>query len=198
MDRLSLGFGGALVIIGALGVTFALKTLRAIKRQADLMSDTAQRQLRAYVCISESLLKFTREDAVIHLEAQLYLNNGGQTPAYDVCGWIQAVVREYPLIEALTPPSQELLKAVGIIPPHDKHIIVAKLSVPGYVLQSLEMPYSALYVHGTVVYRDAFKNPRHLKYRLIYGGPSGTRRKRDSNGIEIGLLSMDTEGNEGD
>lgn len=190
-------FTGVLVIIGWRGVRAANRTLKAIERQADLMSDTAQRQLRAYLCVSESLVKFTGEADERHLEAQLYLHNGGQTPAYDVCGWVHALIREYPLGDALPPAPPELRKAVGIIPPHDKHIIIAKLSVPDFLLPSVENPWSALYVHGEVVYKDAFKEPRYLKYRLIYGGPNGARKTLDSKGVEVGLLSMDTEGNEG-
>jgi hypothetical protein len=66
----------------------------AVTTQNALLRDTAQRQLRAYICVTGGLLKFLRPEVP---EVQIHLKNAGQTPAYDVRGWIHMWIEAYPL-----------------------------------------------------------------------------------------------------
>jgi hypothetical protein len=54
-----------------------------------------------------------------------------------------------------------------------------------------------LYAYGKVTYRDAFGNQRYTRYRLMHGGGEQIHL-RDKNGIAVGLLKPDYEGNEAD
>jgi hypothetical protein len=106
------------------------------------------------------------------------------------------IIREHPLVQPLSRPDG-LLKASGIIPPQDKHIIIAKkFSAPDIVMQSIETKAYAFYVYGEAVYEDIFRKSHTLEFRLIYGGPAGTRTKLDTKGVKCGMLCMDTDGNE--
>jgi hypothetical protein len=58
------------------------------------MRDTAEKQLRAYVCVDSAVLRFPQPDVP---EAQVHFRNCGQTPAYGVRGWIHTWFAEYPL-----------------------------------------------------------------------------------------------------
>jgi hypothetical protein len=172
----------------------AQASVSLMKQQAELMADTAKRQLRAYVCLSEALVKFTSEGQV---EAQMYFRNGGQTPAYDVHSWCHPLVDSYPLGYTLEQPPPEMPMAVGVIPSQEKHFMVAPpLALPPQIIAGLSMRDRAFYVHGEVNYRDIFGDRHVLKYRLVYGGPAGTRTHLDAKGNTVGFLSMDREGNE--
>jgi hypothetical protein len=175
--------------------TVATNTLNAMGRQADLMEDTAKRQLRAYLCVSKGRLNFTKEG---ELEPQLHLVNGGQTPAYEVRSWIDTAVREHPSFGPLQLAGpKNIMQAVGIIPPQGEEIMVSR-KVPKEVAEGtfLQTRFKVLYVYGEITYKDAFGQDRYTKFRLIFGGPAGCRRKTDKNGEEMGYLSMDSGGNE--
>jgi hypothetical protein len=165
----------------------------AVLAQTDLLRDTAQRQLRAYVCQSAGMLKFYGTNL---FEAQVTIKNFGQTPAYDVQQWMHISIGEHPLRVALPDPPQDLQVSVGIIPPTVEHWMVGQMnagtSAPELVLGT---PRRTVYVRGRIRYRDAFGERRQTDYRLIFGGPEGARRRLDAEGAPIGLLQPDVEGN---
>ncbi len=174
----------------------SLKSVKVMERQADLMEDTAKRQLRAYVGLTETAVKFTDDGK---LEAQMFFKNGGQTPAYDVRSWVYPMVDDYPLTYDIGHPPVEMPLAVGIIPSQEQQIMVAPgLVLPQEIIDRLSRRDFAFYVIGEVNYRDIFKDRHILKYRLVFGGPAGTRTTKDTNGIKLGMLCMDIQGNEED
>ena len=169
-------------------------TLGAIKRQADLMEDTAQRQLRAYVCLVESSVKITKAGEVV---ATLLFKNGGQTPAYNVSLWALPLVDPYPLVDPPGPPPAEIPLPKGIVASQGTQILVsAPLTLPSEVLARFSERDYALYFFGEVTYRDVFFKEWTLTYRLLFGGPAGIEANRDEEGNIVGTLCMDTEGNE--
>jgi len=186
-----------LVVVGAVqfialigqGVVFFL-TLRS-------MSDTAQRQLRAYIGVSESGLKLQPENIP---EGQVYIKNFGQTPAYNVRQWIAIALLPHPLPTNLPEPPEGFLTSTSLIPSGGHHINVVpvKQPIPADILALLATPELALYVYGRVVYEDIFGKERHTQYRLIYGGREGIRKKTTSNGILMGLMKFDSAGNKAD
>lgn len=157
-----------------------------------LASETAQKQLRAYVCVESACVRFPRPDVP---EAQVHFKNYGQTPAYKFRGWIHTWFAEYPLIEVLPPAPNDLSKGTELLAPGRKSIFVSpkKPPLPPHYIPLLGTMKFTLYVYGEVYYTDAFGNDQWTKYRLIYGGSAGTRKVP---GKDEWLLSPDTQGNE--
>jgi hypothetical protein len=54
---------------------------------------------------------------------------------------------------------------------------------------------TAFYVYGETCYKDIFGGVYTLEFRFLFGGGSEPRTTTDSNGVKIGFLHMDTEGN---
>jgi ABC-type multidrug transport system fused ATPase/permease subunit len=84
----------------------ALRSAITAKRTVDQMSDTAERQLRAYVSIEESTL--TRLDGAAKAQAVLIIRNTGQTPAYGFQMRAQTNLAAYPLAVELVPLAVDL------------------------------------------------------------------------------------------
>jgi len=208
-------FNGPLVIVGGLQVWLLFATLKTINRQADIaknqeaqmiqagkqteriisqMNETTQRQLRAYICVSTALLKFQRPDVP---EVQIHLKNFGQTPAYDVSGWIHMWIEEYPLSIALPEPPEAFPKSKEIMGPNCVRIFVNAKNppIPTQSLPLLGTVKGTIFAYGEVRYKDAFGVERYTKYRLIYGGREGVRN-RTVKGVVTALLKPDTDGNE--
>jgi hypothetical protein len=107
-------------------------------------------------------------------------------------------VREFPTWGPLQLEiPKDALQAVGIIPPQGESIMVSR-RIPKAVADDtfLQTRYKILYVFGEITYKDAFGQSRFTNFRLIFGGPVGCRRKVDQEGVLMGFLSMDSEGNE--
>lgn len=159
------------------------------------MRETAEKQLRAYVCVDSAILKFPQPDVP---EAQVHFKNCGQTPAYNVRGWIHTWFAEYPLTEALPNAPNDFPKGVDVLPPARKSIFVAprKPPLPPHYLSLLGSERFTLYIYGEVRYRDIFGKEQFTKYRLLHGGREGPRKMHGREGFEQWLLKPDAEGNE--
>jgi hypothetical protein len=183
---------GLAIVYQAREMTRATKEMKAAGK---LASDTAERQLRAYVCVDSALLKFPQPDVP---EAQIHFKNCGQTPAYDVRGWIHTWFDECPLKVVLPSAPADLRKGTETLAPGRHSIFVApkKPPLPPQFLQILGTPKFTLYVYGEVRYKDIFGMERSTKYRLIHGGAEGVRSVRDKQGVETWLLKPDAEGND--
>jgi hypothetical protein len=222
IDCLAIFFTGVLVIVGFLGVRYAKRTLnaiegqlaeikaagtqtdqmighadmqaKAIERQVSVMEDTAQKQLRAYICLTESSVKITKRGVV---EAIMFFKNVGQTPAYNVRLWALPLVDSYPLKDPPGPPPKSLPLPKGIIAPQEKQELTTPLlTLSTSVIDRFSQRDYALFILGEVRYRDVFDKGFVLKYRVLFGGPAGIDAISDNDGNIIGSLSMDTEGNE--
>jgi len=194
-------FSGLLVVVGFLQVWLLCGTLRTVRRQAgllaeqiSLMRDTAQRQLRAYVLVSAALLKFKRPDVP---EAQIHFKNFGQTPAYEMDGWIGMYIGDYPPAGILPPAPYNLRKGKEPLAPGRAsiHIIPRDPPIQIEYLRLLGTPQGTIYVYGEIRYKDAFNADRYLKYRLMYGGPEPVKTF-EKDGVLCALLKADAEGNE--
>src|SRR5258706_12925802 len=91
-----------IIAIGTIGLflvtaALALYTARLWKATGQLVrgaEDTAERELRAYVCVEKSSGAEAREDPSWP-SFKLVLKNCGKTPAYDVAGWAGVGLQEY-------------------------------------------------------------------------------------------------------
>jgi hypothetical protein len=171
------------------------KAAEASNRIVTLMAETTQRQLRAYVCLDSAAVIFP-EPAVP--EAQIKFKNCGQTPAYDVRGWIGTWFAEYPLKDELPNALGDMQKGTETLAPERVSTFIAarKPPLPPQCLSALGTPKFTMYVYGKIVYRDIFGKEQFTNYRLIHGGNEGVRSSRDENGAERWLLKPDSEGNE--
>ena len=179
-------FTAALVVVGLLQfLTFVIQA-RQLRQTNEVMKDTAQRQLRAYICISGGTIKFDRKDAPV---AYVEYKNSGQTPAYDVCSWHHIWIAAYPLTEKLPEAPKSFITSRSIIPPggHAFMVIPKDPPVCERAVHLLGTPEGTIYIYGEIRYRDAFGVERFTKYRLMYGGPEGIHSEH---------LKPHTEGNE--
>jgi len=151
------------------------------------MQDTAERQLRAYVGVSEASIHKVETGAP---EAIVSIKNFGQTPAYDVQAWIHMWIAEYPLTVTVLPDAPaDFPKSTAVLHPGIQTAFVMPKEPPvkKELIPLLGTAIGTIYVYGTIKYRDAFRRDRTTKYRLIYGGrePSiGTFMKADEQGNE--------------
>jgi hypothetical protein len=159
------------------------------------MRDTAEKQLRAYVCLDSAVIKFPQPDIP---EAQVHFKNCGQTPAYDVRGWIHTWFGEYPLKETLPNAPDDLRKGTETIAPGRILIYVApkKPPLPPPYVAVLGTDTFTLYVYGEILYKDIFGKERRTQYRLIHGGAEGIRSIVAKDASVQWLLKPDAIGNE--
>jgi hypothetical protein len=166
--------------------------LISIRVQINQAKDTAQRQLRAYVCVHESLLKFPHVgiESPVHIpiedmpnilrhkasrndlppgriEAQIHFKNCGQTPAYDVRMWIRTWFGAYPLEAALPKPPKDFRMSSAVLGPGGKTIMISP-EKPELTKEQMNLlgarPEYTMYIYGQVAYRDAFGKDRFTNY----------------------------------
>lgn len=200
----------ALALAAIIGIAFAYKTVRATKAAAEAarvsadiatatlgeMKETAERQLRAYVCVKSAMMKFRKPDVP---EAQVHFTNCGQTPALKVRGWINTWLGEYPLKEPLPSAPETLRKGTETLAPGRPSIFVTEPGRPVTQpwLSMLGTRKFTMFVYGEIRYEDIFGKERSTKYRLIHGGIEGVRPVLSKEGaVEGWLLKPDAEGNE--
>lgn len=195
-----IGLGGTIAAIWTL-VTIRRQTnaieqqLQEMRSTTDLIRHTATRQLRAYVCVNAARMQFMKPGVPrVYVE----LKNCGQTPAYEVRGWVHTWFTEYPLKEVLPNAPHSLSKGKDTLAPGRRSTYASgeKPPIPPQYLSILGTPKFTMYVYGEVSYKDIFGCERTTRYRLIHGGYEGTQKAQDSKGVEYWLLKPDTEGNE--
>jgi hypothetical protein len=209
IQRKLANFTKGLVIVGVLQALVMAFTAYLIGKQREQMvaagdqtdkilaqmKDTSERQLRAYIGVSKVHLNVTRPEMPVGM---VELQNFGQTPAYKVRQWVGIAPQPHPLLAPLGKPDN-VLKSVSVMPPTVKHssIVNLKKPFPANVVPHIGTLAWTIYVHGEVVYEDAFGTERHVSYRFIYGGPEGVKHVIDGDQI-LGTMNPDTEGNESD
>ena len=209
----------ALVLVGMGGIGIALRTLIEIAKQArvmrhqsaisryqtkataraakatedsvELAADTAQRQLRAYVCLSVALMKFYGPN---QFEAQLTFKNSGQTPAYKVdhriLTWIGP--RNSPYADFPQPDNLNVRGISGTLGPGEGVILTRMRDSWGNLPEGpLGTPVKSVYAYGIVTYEDAFGKERFTRFCLIWDG-----RLTNRNGEQWGVLGTYSEGND--
>lgn len=170
------------------------KATEAMRASTRVMSDTAKKELRAYLCVSSVRVKFY---SPVLPEALVHVKNCGKTPAYKVGYEIHLWIGPYPLPPGTAlPPLSEIVKNAtaaigadgGMTITHPKNSTVAIPQLP------LGTPASAIYIYGVITYEDAFGEKRYTRFRCVWGSPSA--RKIIENGEERGVPIIEIEGNE--
>ncbi len=152
-------------------------TTRLVNR-ADV---NAERQLRAYVGISDHTLSVTGAPSV-----SLVFMNYGQTPAYDLRYWVDLVVAQSgpPVSEHTYEPAHFILN------PHDAFsAVVTKPDLPVATREQVQAGSERIFAYGAVRYRDAFGHLRSTDFQLEYGGPDF---------VKVGRMGWSATGNSAD
>ncbi len=183
-----------LVWVGIVQAAALILTIWAMIRQTSVLQNSAKKQLRAYVGVSESGLKLDPPNIP---EGQVNIKNYGQTPAYKVRHWIGIGVLPHPLVSKLPEPPGGLQLSISILSPGGHHTLVVPVKTPirASDLSSLYTPEHTLYVYGHIVYEDIFGEEWSTDYRFFCGGSDGLRTKKDSRGVLMGLMQADSKGN---
>jgi hypothetical protein len=183
-----------LAIVGALQVVVLFGQGSVFWRTLRQMSKTAERQLRAYICLDSAVLSFLQPSVA---EVEVTLKNCGQTPAYDFRGWLAIWFAEYPPNRELPGPTTSTLrKGTKALGPGGVVHFVAGPGGPALPPQSIALlgtAKSTLYIYGEVYYRDAFGKSRWTKYRYLCKGAEDIRKVPGTAG---GSLKPDAEGND--
>lgn len=172
--------------------------------QLSIMRDTEVRQLRAYILPAGSSIRVDAEN-IIHIS--LILKNFGQTPAYDLSGWVCIVIDNYsdndfkqdapsrmlPIpsyIDDSIPPKSVLgpgstrTKTLYTFCDTSLPTPMRPLTAPEF--NGLKNSTKAIYLYGTAIYKDAFGIGRWDKYRIFSNSLIGlsdgaTADARDGN-----------------
>lgn len=207
----------ALVGVGIFGVRYARRSLRAIESQLtkmgeqvaemqsagkqtgamiEQMKETAQTELRAYVCLAEAVIEFRQERAP---EVRVSMQNFGKTPAHDLRWTSGSIIAAYPW-PARFPELADFPTAVSVFAPGGKPytMIFKQPTLSGQLAQVLGTPHATLWVFGNVTYRDAFGKSHYTNYRLMFGGAEKVPVRQHPNGYKVALMKTDREGNDAD
>jgi hypothetical protein len=157
-------------------------------RDLQVMQDTAQRQLRAYVSVSgvtkvEDLGEWQGAGFAVRVEVK----NDGQTPAYDLLHWAKIELREFPLVGRLSIHCVDE-DTREILPAGSKTVAFAtcRHGLTASEEQAIIANEKALYVCGEVDYLDAFGGRRLTQFRFRCNGPD----------YPLGVFKADGAGNE--
>lgn len=164
---------------------FTLKLWRATSQLVRGAEDTARRQLRAYVQVTEAASRLDGTE----LWVAVTLKNTGQSPAYDVehrCAIVGVSKGDTPNLGMLDmgPVARGVVGSAGelttTIPLLDEVTPAKKLL--------LEQEKAMVIVWGHIAYRDIFNAVHSTKYKLILRG----------HGVRHGRLHPAEDGNEAD
>jgi hypothetical protein len=172
------------------------------------MRQSSMLQLRAIVCVERGIIGNVanpppgpgeRVQTVARIMqpqsgplAVITIKNTGQTPAYDVLHWGRISIQEYPLKSELpTMPAlnKQFRSVLGPSIVAEKTVRLPNALTEAQI-KGLRDSTMAIYCHGEIHYRDAFKKVRLTRYRCMYCAITG---------IEIGTstdLTLCEDGNE--
>jgi hypothetical protein len=149
---------------------------RNTRRQLRLTERTAESQLRAYV--GANSLYFDPLSAERPVRVVIEIKNFGQTPARDFRAILLAVAREHPPIGPMAgAESRPESRGDGeSLMPGGTSIVICEcwvgfdLAAKTNTIQAVRNGTMAIYVCGTIFYRDVFGHPRHTNLRRIARG----------------------------
>lgn len=147
------------------------------------MKDTAERQLRAYVCLHSGSITW---DGLYSVVGHATFKNSGQTPGFGFSTWSKVTIADLdatPFVETPTPDERAVEGRSIIAPQGDAHINRPMRPVP--VLDdftAVEGGTKAIFFWGRVDYVDAFRAPRHFIFRCRV---TGRPQQRVQSGQEI-------------
>ena len=167
-EILGVKYGEWLLFAATMGLWWA--TWRLV-RSAE---KTAERQLRAYVLVTNITVSGVATDATP--TADIIIRNSGQTPAYDVEVCIAVGLIDYPPTSGPGDDDGEVVGSVVVLGPQSEFRVpgqlIGQLSFSQYL--AINSGAQAIHIIGEIKYRDAFGIARHTNFSSFYGGEFGT------------------------
>ena len=170
-----------LIAVGIWAGWMALRNLDKIERQIKhagaqnsisrrglaLSRETTKKQLRAYVMVESAMLATGDINNIVE-KIILSLKNYGQTPAYDVTGWIESGIQRFPLNATLTSAKTFLMGKDQLAPGRSSEW---RKPIGYYQVPENSSADKVLYVFGEVTYRDAFGDQHRTTFQMMGWGP---------------------------
>jgi hypothetical protein len=193
------------------GVDDAKVVAEAARKSADAAEsaiksaeNAARRQLCAYIVFSEGRLSAATKECVPILPPEtiraglpvcghLMFKNAGQTPAYDLYIDHGLTFTEWPIKEEMLRPVHSGPVSRGFVGPGDERVSMS-FSRPLTTddITAFQTGKKAIFVHGEVRYRDAFKKQRWTRFCYFMGGPEGIK------GTALAACASGNDADEGD
>jgi hypothetical protein len=157
-----------LLFVATLGLWLA--TVRLVRGS----EKTAERQLRAYVGITEATVSDFAVGQI--LRVSMTIKNSGQTPAYKVTQHYSIMGGEYPRKDPL--PQVIVPGGSSTLGPGEVHLLEIPLHgpLPSSAYSQITSGGAAIYIWGRVMYEDAFGYNRETRFSYIFGGRFGVHR----------------------
>lgn len=134
---------------------------------------TAERQLRAYVGISRIHLRHFSHVAPISVGIEI--KNFGATPAHDYQTALWLEVQQYPVPwpGAFVRTDSASTNSASSLMPGNKSVVICGLPniIPAEFVAGIRAETLALYLCGTIRYRDVFEKEQRTDVRKLARGP---------------------------
>ena len=166
--QLYVGGFGILLLVGTLLLT--IKSTNAAIQANRIARESAERQLRAYVCVTVVRLRFYGH----RVRATTVVTNHGTTPAYALRTQSGLMLAPFPSdtpFEGWNDSAED--ESVAIVGPEQPSEDFNEIAITNDQHDALRAGDMALYAFGEYRYRDAFKRDRFIKYRFMVGGDTG-------------------------
>ena len=173
------------VFFTVLATLAASRASRAAEAAVQVTTDTAERQLRAYVHPMAIRIVMGENGSVA---GKVRAENVGQTPAYTLANQFTLTVAPLPLQEEYLTLNRNRWQGPKVtVPPRGEVYFDATL--PGLLTleyrEDIANERAAVFIHGALEYKDIFDKPHTTSYRYIYTGPWGGQKPlnayRDGN-----------------
>ncbi len=179
----------------ALAATAASNGVSEARKAYTLAEKNAKRQLRAYICLESAEVTLPNGQPL----ALVNFKNFGETPAYEVHGWIAVEAGPHPLQGSLPIPTDKMVKPKTTVGPKSGFGYPGRRKThlfTGAEIATISGKSAALYVYGRVEYRDAFGDYWYTNVRLMAGGIAGLRTSTSKDGSVRWVIGPDLEGND--
>jgi hypothetical protein len=170
--------GGIITALATIAIAIFTLTLKratdrlwdAGEKQLSHLSDTAERQLRAYVTLIDEQVELVANETAFILDFKL--RNDGNTPAYHFAAWTEG---EVSAVDADPFPDKRPVlgdKAQRSIigPAAIARTNTSEQPLSATDLEAIRKGTHAIFVWGGAEYEDAFKNPRYFVFRVSMTG----------------------------
>lgn len=139
---------------------------------------SSEQQLRAYLSVTPHFQGEEIDKRAPHYA--ITIKNRGRTPAYQVRGWTDGVLADYPLADSL-PSTKKPPGPIRTLSPDAEEQINGFFGNPLSLQDAHRVMDGSLryFFWGEVTYVDAFKIPRRVRFRYMFGGTSARVGKVD-------------------
>lgn len=162
---------GALAVLAYLQWQAFLSQRYWMKRTTEVMQDTEERQLRAYL---SALLpdplpmipeRGIRPDGRGNLDIWVIVQNFGQTPAYSLSCAVETSLMDLPHDMGQVRPASNIAQPNQVVAPGERVPVALVTPIPRFT-DSQKAVGQTYFLCGIVRYLDAFRKERSTKFRM--------------------------------